>query len=307
MDRLRAMHTFVRVVEAGGFSAVARESNTSQSAISKQVAALERHLGVTLLTRSTRALALTDAGERYFEQARRLTAEVAEAEHALRHGELQLDGLLRVAAPVGFGLRVLMPLVRQFLASHPAVRIDLRLDDSTIDLVEQGIDLTVRIGQLGDSALVARRVGSSPSAIVATRSYLARPGGPPAPRVPQDLVDHACIVYTTLSTRNLWHFSDAAGREVAVGVQGPLQSNSSEVVRAAVMAGMGIARAPVWMMDDALARASWQVLLPDWRMAPLPIHLVYPQHRRHAAKVKAFSDFLAKRLGQDEQAEAAGP
>ena len=147
MDKLQAMRTLVRVVEAGSFSAVAHEANTTQSAVSKQVSALERELGAKLLTRTTRSLALTEEGERYFEQARRLLAEIAEAEGALRRGEQQLTGWLRIAASIGFGRLKLMPLVQSFLAEHREVKIDLRLNDGFIDLVEQGIDVAVRIGE----------------------------------------------------------------------------------------------------------------------------------------------------------------
>lgn len=296
MDRLLVMKTFVRVVETGAFSAVARELNLSQSAVSKQVAALENFLGVALLTRTTRALALTEAGERYFQQARRLTEEVEEVEDTVRHGEHQLNGMLRVAAPVGFGLRVLMPHVERFLARHPAVRIDLRLNDNLIDLVEQGIDLTVRIGHLNDSGLVARRIGDSPGIVVASRGYIDSLNGKAVPGVPRDLLDHPCIVYTELSTRNIWHFVDREGVDVAVAVHGPLQSNSSEVVRAAVLAGMGIARVPEWMFLDPQGQRDIVALMPDWRVRPLPVHIVFPQHRRHSVKVRAFSDFLAGAL-----------
>ena len=161
MDRLTAMQTFVRVVESGSFSAVARETQATQSAVSKQVAALERALGARLLSRTTRSLALTEEGERYFEQARRLVAEIAEAESSLRQGEQQLTGWLRVAASVGFGRLKLLPVVKSFLAAHPGVKIDLRLNDGFIDLVEQGIDVAVRIGELADSSLVARRIGTT--------------------------------------------------------------------------------------------------------------------------------------------------
>src|SRR5262245_35263350 len=160
MDKLQAMGTFVRVVEAGSFSAVAHERDATQSAVSKQVAALERALGARLLTRTTRSLALTEEGERYFEQARRLVAEIAEAEATLRRGEQRLSGWLRVAASVGYGRLKLMPLVQGFLAQHRDVKIDLRLSDGFVDLVEQGIDVAVRIGELADSSLVARRVGT---------------------------------------------------------------------------------------------------------------------------------------------------
>jgi DNA-binding transcriptional LysR family regulator len=259
MDRLAAMQTFVRVVESGSFSAVAREANATQSAVSKQVAALERVLGAKLLSRTTRSLALTEDGERYFELARRLVAEVAEAESSLRQGEQQLTGWLRVAASVGFGRLKLLPLVKTFLAAHPGVKIDLRLNDGFVDLVEQGIDVAVRIGELSDSSLVARRIGTSQRVLVASRQYLrSLPKGVKAPRVPEDLLHLNCIVYTELATQNAWTFTAGAGAPVDVGTavtvraQGNLQTNSSEVVRAAVLSGMGIGFSPTWLFEEEL-------------------------------------------------------
>lgn len=305
MDRLTAMQTFVRVVEAGSFSAVARESQATQSAISKQVAALERTLGATLLSRTTRSLALTEEGERYFEQARRLVADIAEVESSLRRGEQQLTGWLRVAASVGFGRLVLLPLVKTFLEAHPGVKVDLRLNDGFIDLVEQGIDVAVRIGELADSSLVARRIGTTHRVLVASRSYLRRlPKGRKLPRVPEDLPNHNCIVYTELSTQNAWTFTAGPGAPVEPGtrvtirVQGNLQTNSSEVVRAAVLAGMGIGLSPIWLFQSEIARGELQVLLPDWPAASMPVHLVSPSQRRQSAKVKAFADHLMSTSAQ---------
>jgi DNA-binding transcriptional LysR family regulator len=303
MDRLQTMQSFVRVVESGSFSAVARELNSTQSAISKQVAALERALGARLLNRSTRALSLTEEGERYFEQARRLVAEIAEAEGSVRSGRQQLSGWLRVAAAVGFGRLRLLPLVQGFLAQHPGLRVDLRLDDGFIDLVEQGIDVAVRVGHLPDSGLVARRIGTTCRRVVAHRSYLRRlPKGLKAPRQPEDLLQHNCIVYTELRTRNAWTFVAGAGTkeppgsERVVRVQGSLQSNSSEVIRAAVLAGMGIGYSPDWLFEEELASGELQTLLPDWQTPPMPMNLVSPPQRQQAAKVRAFGDHLAKAL-----------
>lgn len=297
MDRVLAMHTFVRVVETGSFSAVAREQSSSQSAVSKQVAALERHLGVKLLTRTTRTLSLTEDGERYFENARRLVAEVAEAEGQLRRGEKQLTGWLRLASSVGFGLRVLRPHVHSFLAANPGVRIDLQLNDGFIDLVEQGIDVAVRIGNLADSTLVARRIGSIRRAVVASRAYVdATTAQRPMPLIPEDLKDHPCLVYTELRTRNLWDFSTPDGSKVSVRVAGPLQTNSSEILRAAVIDGIGIAYAPTWLFQDQIARGDVQVLMPGWEPSPLPLHVVSPPERRHSAKVRAFSEHLSAAL-----------
>jgi DNA-binding transcriptional LysR family regulator len=298
MDRLQAMHAFVRVVEAGSFSAVARELATTQSAVSKQVAALERHLGARLLARTTRSLSLTDEGERYFEQARRLVSEVAEAEAGVRRSRAQLSGWLRVAASVGFGQRVLMPVVRDFLLAHPALRIELKLSDGFVDLVEQGIDVAVRIGALGESDhLVARRIGSTERSLFASRAYLAsRPSRERRPRVPADLAQHACIVYTELATRNAWTLRRRDGADVTVRVEPAFQTNSSEGVRAATLAGLGITYSPHWLLGDALAAGEVLRLLPAWSAPPLPIHLLSTPERRGAAKVRAFSDAVATAL-----------
>lgn len=305
MDKLQAMNTFVRVVEAGSFSAVAHESDTTQSAVSKQVAALEAALGSRLLTRTTRSLALTEEGERYFEQARRLVAEIAEAESALQRGEQQLNGWLRVAASVGFGRLKLMPLVQAFLANHSGIKIDLRLHDGFIDLVEQGIDIAVRIGELEDSSLVAQRIGSSHRVLIAHRSYLrALPKNLRALKSPDDLVRHNCLVYTENVHRNAWTFVAGPGapspvgttREVRVG--GNLQTNSSEVMRASVLSGMGIGYSPTWLFDEELANGSVQRLLPDWDTPQAAIHLVSPTQRRQSAKVIAFSTFVREQMGK---------
>lgn len=303
MDKLQAMRTFVRVVEAGSFSAVAHEADVTQGAISKQVAALETELGARLLTRTTRSLALTEEGARYFEQAQRLLAEIAEAEGALRSGEQQLTGWLRVAASVGFGRLKLMPIVQAFLAEHRDVKIDLRLHDSFIDLVEHGIDVAIRIGELADSSLIARRVGTTHRMLVAHRNYLRHlPKGLKAPRTPADLAAHNCLVYTETVSRNAWNFTAGAGAEVPAGttqvvrVQGNLQTNSSEVMRASLLAGMGIGYSPTWLFEQELASGELQRLLPDWEAVPMPIHLVSPQQRRHSAKVKAFAEFVGRAL-----------
>lgn len=296
MDRLAAMQTFVRVVESGSFSAVARETRSTQSGVSKQVAALERELGAQLLRRTTRSLALTEAGARYFAQAQRLVAEIAEAEAALLQGEQQLSGWLRVAASVGYGRLQLMPLVKSFLFAHPHVKIDLRLNDGFVDLIEEGIDVAVRIGELPDSSMVAKRIGTTQRVLLASPQYLrALPHDLPPPRMPQDLLQHNCIVYSELATQNAWTFtagpgaSEAEGTQVTVRAQGNLQTNSSEVVRASVLSGMGIGYSPTWLFEKEMASGELQVLLPDWPAPPLPIHLVCPPQRRQSAKVQAFA------------------
>lgn len=299
MDRLEAMRTFVRVVESGSFSAVARESRSTQSSVSKQIAALEKVLGAQLLSRTTRSLALTEAGERYFTQTRRLVAEIAEAESQLRQGEQQLSGWLRVAASVGFGRLKLLPMIKSFLAEHPHVKVDLRLNDGFIDLVEAGIDIAVRIGELADSSLIAKRIGTTQRALITSRQYLdSLPKDIEAPQVPQDLLHHNCIVYSELATQNAWTFTAGArapapeGTQVTIRAQGNLQTNSSEVIRASVLSGMGIGYSPTWLFENELAKGELILLLPEWPAQPLPIHLVFPAQRRQSAKVQAFANHV---------------
>ncbi|MFZ6755482.1 LysR substrate-binding domain-containing protein [Undibacterium sp. Dicai25W] len=288
------MQTFVRVVETGSFSAVAREQAATQSAISKQVASLEKYLGVRLLVRTTRAVTPTDEGLRYFEEVRRLVAEIGEAESHLREGERALSGPLRVATSVGFGLRVLLPHVRSFMRKNPDVVIDLKLDDGFVDLVEQGIDVAVRIGSLADSSLVARRIATSQRMLVAGRNYLAQLSlDQKPPKIPQDLQQHACLVYTELRMRNQWEFSTADGSAVSVRVHGPLQTNNSEVLRSCLRDGMGICYVPDWLISDLIVTGEVVALMQDWLLNPIPIHLVSPPARKHSSKVRAFGDHMA--------------
>ena len=303
MDKLSAMQTFVRVVESGSFSAVAAELRATQSGVSKQVATLEKALGVKLLVRTTRSLALTEEGERYFGQVRRLVAEIAEAESSLMKGEGQLRGWIRVAASVGFGRLKLMPLVKSFMSAHPDVRIDLRLHDGFIDLVEQGIDVSVRIGELRDSGLIARRIGTTHRMLLAHRDYLrSLPEGVHAPVNPEDLQAHECIVYTGTASSNLWTFTAGAGASEKKGttrsmrVEGHIQTNSSEVQRFAVITGMGIGYVPTWLFEAELASGEVVRLMSDWESPQSPIHVVSPPERKHSAKVRAFVEHISAAL-----------
>ncbi len=304
MDKLSAMKTFVRVVEAGSFSAVANEMESTQSAISKQVAALEKELRCKLLIRTTRSLALSEDGARYFEQVRRLVGEIAEAESDLRKGERQLSGWLRVAVSVGFGRLKLMPMVKTFMEMNPEVKVDLRLSDGFIDLVEQGIDISVRIGNLPDSGLIARRVGTSKRTLLAHKNYFKTlSNGLEAPLTPDDLAAHNCIIYSGLSAPNLWNFTAGPGaREMqgtvkTVHVTGTIQSNLSEVVRFSVINGMGIGYSPNWLFEAELASGEVVPIMSNWLAPTSSIHLVSPPERKHSAKVKAFVEHVAKSMG----------
>jgi len=291
MDKLEAMTIFVRAVERGSFSAVARELHSSQPNISKQIAALEASLGGRLFVRSTRKLALTDEGERYYTECRQILAAVDTAEHSFKTGREEIAGALRVATSVSFGRGWLAPRIAGFLAQHPAIRIHLQLSDRNEDLVGEGTDVALRFGALRDSNLVSRTIGNMHRGVFAAPSYLARHG---APAKPDDLLQHNCLVFTLLSSVNAWNLK-RKGKETTVAVSGNATSNSSEAVRAMVLSGLGISLSPIWQFEDDLEAGRVVHLLPEWTPPPLAIHAVLP-NRRQSARVSAFVDYVVQAI-----------
>lgn len=296
MDRLRLIQTFVRVVDSGSFSAVAREEHTTQSAISKQVKALEAQVGTRLLVRTTRSQSLTEAGQLYVERCRQVLDALEDARIEVHRAEHEISGALRVAAPVAFGRLHLIPRLPGFYARYPKIRIQLQLDDGFTDLVADGIDVAFRVGELRDSRLVARRIGTALRAVLAAPSYLARHG---EPQHPDELAQHNCIVYTGLATLNDWGFTNADGRAHSVRVAGNFESNSSEAIRQAACEGIGITYSTVWNFGEDLRTGRVRPLLQAYRAHPLPLNVVFQPARRPSLKVKAFVDFFADAFRDD--------
>jgi DNA-binding transcriptional LysR family regulator len=257
--------------------------------VSKQVAALEARLGAKLLVRSTRAIALTRAGEAFFPEARRLSEEVQAAEAMARANERTLEGALKVTASVGFGAGRLMPALRSFLAAHPGLTIDLKLDDAFVDIVAEGIDVAVRIGELADSRLVATKLGENCRLLVASPDYLRFAKTLAGPR---DLAAHACILYTGQDAPRRWTFEGPGGARATIEVTGNFHSNSSQAVRAAILSGLGIGFVPELLIGDDLKRGALVEPLPSWRGAARPIHALTAAHRRNSAKARAFVEHL---------------
>lgn len=295
MDLLGPMRTFVRVVESGSFTAVATEQNTTQPTISRQVAALEEHLGARLLTRTTRALTLTDDGRAFYEHALRALEAVGEAENAVGRRQAKPTGTLRLAVPVVLGRRHIVPRLARFLARYPEVTIDLAMSDGFVDLVEQGIDLAIRVGEITDQSLVARKIGMVRRLTVASPAYLKSNG---VPRAPNDLKQHDCIVYTRLATGNQWHFESKDG-PMSVAVSGRFRVDNSEAVREGLLAGLGIAVIPAFAFSDEIARGAVKVLLKAYEPRLLPLNAVYPSRRYVPLRVRAMIDFLAHELEVD--------
>ncbi|XYJ10054.1 LysR family transcriptional regulator [Telluria sp. B2] len=290
------METFVRVVETGNFSAVAREERSTQSAISKQVQALETLLGAKLLVRSTRSHALTEAGKRYYERCRQVLDTLEEARAELHRTENEITGVLRVAAPVSFGRLHIVPRLASFYERYPKLRIDLQLDDGFVDLVVGGIDVAFRVGELKDSRLVARRIGTAHRAALAAPGYLARHG---EPQEPDELRQHQCLVYTGLVNLNEWNFQDEAGKQIAVRVSGNFQSNSSEAIRQAVVEGLGIAYSPLWIYGDDIRAGRVKPILTRYRLPPLPLNVVFQPARKPSLKISHFVSFFADAFSRD--------
>ncbi|WP_293128184.1 LysR family transcriptional regulator [Microcoleus sp. bin38.metabat.b11b12b14.051] len=288
------MQTFVRAIELKSFSAVAREQQTTQPTISKQIAALEKYLGVQLLTRSTTNLSLTEEGKRYYQYCQQILETVAEAEACLKEKE-RATGILRLGCPVLFGQMQIVPRLKAFMKRYPDVKIDLMMADHFVDIVENGLDLLIRIGNHLDSSLISHRIGTTRRVTVATTAYFEQAG---EPQIPDDLVDHDCIVYTHLSTGNEWHFLGTDGT-IKVRVGGCFQTNSSVAIRSAVLSGLGIAVAPVWMFGDEIYRGELKIVLQDYQPTPLPIYAVYRRSRFYPAKIMSFIDFLAEEFKLD--------
>jgi DNA-binding transcriptional LysR family regulator len=296
MDRLRFMENFVRVVETGNFSAVAREERTTQSAVSKQVQALETMLGAKLLVRSTRSHALTEAGKRYYERCRQVLDTLEEARVEVQRTENEISGVLRVAAPVSFGRLHIVPRLKAFFERYPQLKIDLQLDDGFVDLVVGGIDLAFRVGELKDSRLIARRIGTAHRAVLASPDYLARHG---EPQHPAELRDHQCIVYTGLANLNEWNFQDEDGGQHTVRIKGNLQSNSSEAIRQAIIEGIGICYTPQWVYGDDIRAGRVKPILTRYRAPPLPLNVVFQPARRPSIKISHFVSFFAEEFARD--------
>ena len=300
MDNLADIAVFVRVVERGSFTLAAGELELSRAAVSKYVSRLEGRLGARLLNRTTRRLSLTEAGAALFEASRGALERIEEAEGAVAQLQSEPRGRLRVSAPMSFGILHLGPAMADFARAHPRVTLDVRLDDRFVNLVEEGIDVAVRIGALTDSTLVARKLATARMLACASPAYLAEHG---EPATPEDLAAHNCLIYTYLSTANVWRFAAPDGREVPVAVNGSFRINNGIVLAEAAAAGHGILLTPSFYVGAMLRDGRLRRILARYRLPDLGIYAVYPQRDHVPPKVRAFVDFLVKRFGRKPEWE----
>lgn len=300
LEDVTAMVVFARVVELGGFSAAAQALGLSKSAVSKQISKLEDRLGTRLLNRTTRQLSLTEAGAAFFERCQRVEAEALAAEEAVTHLAEAPRGLLKVNAALSFGARHIAPALPDLLTQCPELEVDLSLNDRPVDLVEEGYDLAVRIGKLGDSSLVARRLAPLRRLVIASPDYLARRG---RPEHPNDLKQHECLLYAYQTGGQTWSFRHSAGdgeRDVKVRIAGRLRINNGDAILKACAAGQGIALLPSFICGEATAEGAVERLLPDWEDGVAGgIHAVFPASRNLSPKVRVFIDFLLTRFGSE--------
>lgn len=297
MENFDDIAVFVRVVEAGGFTAAADKLGLSQSAVSKCVNRLEARLGTRLLNRSTRRLSLTEAGTALHAHGVRALNELAQAELEVAQLQAEPRGVLRVNAPMSFGVLHIAPAIDTFLRCYPALTLDLQLDDRLVDVVEEGFDCAVRIKSLTDSTLVAKKLAPCRQAVCATPAYLAQHG---SPRTPDELRAHRCLVYTYRAKPLEWEFTAPNGENIRIAISGALHSNSGLANREVALRDGGLLIVPTFYIGDDLRSGRLQAVLEDY--TPLPeanIYAVYPERRNLSPKVRAFIDFLAARFGPE--------
>jgi DNA-binding transcriptional LysR family regulator len=296
LDRLTGLEVFVKVAASGSLSSAARAIGMSQTMVTKHIAALEARLGLKLFHRTTRRLSITEAGRNYLESSGRILAEIEAAEAAVAADRVEPRGLLRINAPVSFGTRQIAPLLPEFAARHPLVTIELGLNDRLVDLAEEGWDLAIRIGNLGNSSLIARRIAPCRIVVCAAPSYLGARG---IPRTVSGLSDHNCLGYT-LSQRPVDQWAFGARADVGIQISGNLRANNGDALLAAAIAGQGVIHQPTFIVADDLRAGTLVALTLDHPTVDLGgIYAVFLPDRHPPAKVRAFIDFLATRFSPE--------
>ena len=293
-----ALAIFAKVVELRSFAAAASELALSKPTVSKAVSRLEERLGARLFNRTSRRLALTDAGQKLAERAARLLADGETIENEALSQSVSPRGLVRLAVPMTFGVKVVAPILPEFLKQYPDVSIDLHLSDAMVDLIGEGFDAGLRIASLPDSSLIARRLCAMPRYTVAAPSYLKKYG---RPIHPMHLAQHRCFGYAYLSTPNVWHYTNAAGEQASVRPAGQLRVNNGEAVLPALIAGLGIADLPDFIIGDAIASGEVEVILKGWKQTEGAVHLVMPPGGPRPARVEVLAEFLTAHFAKGKK------
>jgi DNA-binding transcriptional LysR family regulator len=292
MQQLEGIMAFVTVVDEGGFSPAARRLGVAKSTISKRIRSLEDRLGARLLNRTTRSQSLTEVGAAYYERCSAIVDAAREAEAAVTHQQTTPHGRLRLSAPMSFGQRYLDPVIAEFLRGHPNAELELDLDDRTIDVVDEGYDLAIRIGSISESSLVMRELLSSRFCIVASPGYLAKRG---SPHTPDELFEHDCLLYSYQRSGDSWRFDGPDG-PLQVRVTGRMRANNGDALAQAASAGLGLALLPDFIVEREISAGRLCTVLDDWCQQRVAVHAVYPHNRHLSAKVRVFVDLLEAHL-----------
>lgn len=293
MDTVAGLQLFIRVVETGSFSRASADLGITQPTATKHVAALERRLGARLFHRSTRGVTPTEVGAAYYDKCKAIARQLEEADNLAALMQSRVQGTLRISTSVAFGRRVMTPLVLRFMQQHPGLQIDLSFDDRYVNLVEQGVDLAIRMGRLADSSLGARYLGTNPWVLVASADYLKRRG---TPQQPQDLSEHDALIYSSVQGDERWHFIGGDGAGLTVPVRGPLRSNNLSALLAAARAGLGLAALPWYVAHESVRDGAVRPLLAGWALPEQEMHAVFSSPRLVPTKVSGFIDFLQQRF-----------
>ena len=296
MDTVAGLQLFIRVVETGSFSKASAGLGITQPTATKHVAALEARLGARLFHRSTRGVTPTELGSAYYDKCKLIARELEDADNLAALMQSRVQGLLRISTSVAFGRRVMTPLVLHFMQQHPGLQIDLSFDDRYVNLVEQGIDLAIRMGRLADSTLGARYLGMNPWVLVASSDYLARRG---TPATPDELRKHDALIYSSVQGDERWHFTGPDGKAQQVPVKGPLRSNNLSALLAAARAGFGLAALPWYVAHDSVRDGAVKPLLTGWALPAQEVHAVFSSPRLVPTKVSGFVDFLQQHFSGD--------
>ena len=294
VENITDLIIFVAVVKAGSLSAAGRDLGFSSAVVSKRLQRLEEQLGVRLINRSTRKLCITEEGRRYHDYCVRVLAELDEVETLITSGHSQPKGTLRVTVPAAFGRLHIAPLVPVFLRRYPELRLSLHLSDTKVNIIEEGYDVAIRIGDLKDSNLVAKHLGLDRRKVVATPAYLKKFG---TPATPDDFRDHNALLFANPASLDQWQFIDPAGKPCSVKVAGNFETNNCDALRAAIYADAGIALRPVWDVWRDIKEGTLQVLLPEYTHPTVNIQAVYPSRRHLSQKVRVFIDLLYEFFG----------
>lgn len=301
METVNGMRLFIRVVETGSFSKASAGLGITQPTATKHIAALESRLHARLFHRSTRGVTPTEVGALYYDKCKTIVRQIDEADNVATLMQSRLQGTLRINTSVAFGRRVMTPLVLRFMRQHPGLHVDLGFEDRYVNLVEQGVDLAIRMGRLADSSLGARHLGLNPWVLVGAQAYLAEHG---SPKKPAELAQHAALIYSTAQGDDRWHFTGGAstkgnprGDTEQVTVQGPLRSNNLSALLSAARAGMGLAVLPRYVAHESINSGAVQPLLERWSLPAQEIHAVFPSPRLVPAKVTSFVNWLQGQFG----------